>query len=301
MLPSTGNAVNSEDFDITLLMILLTNLCGFTYPGPKFNPDVTDTTEFAQLFRIKRSRDNVRHKSKLSVSDPDFQRLFSMVTTPMLALGVSQDRIDNIKSMTINDKKTRAKIETLKKMEKSLKSFNFNNLPPVDNFFSREKEVEKLHNKLTKSFRTKFGVVLHGYPGLGKSETVRRYWAKYGKSHYDDIVIWINSESTVTMQDQFRQIAERCGIEEKIKKPDGTYKSIQEMTDIVYIFFSSANIIQQQQPHQPQQPPNSQQQQQQQQQQPPQPQPPTQQPTQQPPPQQQQPVSYTHLTLPTKA
>ena len=113
-----------------------------------------------------------------------------MLTAPMLALGVRQDEIDHIKPMKIRDKDTRAHMNNLEmklnKIEESMKSFNFNNIPPVANFFSRDKEVDELHNKLVAAFRSKLGVVLHGFPGLGKSETARKYWFKFGKSHYDD-------------------------------------------------------------------------------------------------------------------
>ena len=156
LLPSTSNAVDSEQFDITLLIILLTNLCGFTYPGPNFNPGPTDVTVFADLFSIKQSRDKVKHKPSLSVSDRDFNHLLSMLTAPMLALGVRQDEIDHIKSMKIRDKDTRAHMNNLEmklnKIEESMKSFNFNNIPPVANFFSRDKKVDELHNKLVAAF-----------------------------------------------------------------------------------------------------------------------------------------------------
>ena len=47
------------------------------------------------------------------------------------------------------------------------------------------------------------------------------------------------------MENQFRQVANRCGLLEKKKNPDETYKSTKEIVDIVYLFFSSANIQQQ--------------------------------------------------------
>ena len=241
LLPTTCNTVDSEEFDITLLMTLLTNLCGFTYPGANFNPGPTDTSVFADLFRIKQNRDKVKHRPSLSVSDHDFNHLFTMLTKPMLALGLPQVEIDQIKTMAIRDKDTKAQIDTLNKMENSLKSFNFNNMPPVDNFFSREDVVDEVHNKLMASFQKKLGVVIYGYPGLGKSESARRYWEKFGKSNYDDIVIWINAETAATMEDQFRQIAIRCGLKDKITNPDGTYMTTNEIVDAVYLFFSSTN------------------------------------------------------------
>ena len=222
-------------------MTLLTNLCGFTYPGRKFKPAQTDKSEFAELFRLKRGRDNIKHKPKLSVSDQRFYNLFAELTPSLLALGVNQDTIDNIKTMKIRDKVTRAQIAIFNKMKESLKSFNFNSIPPVDNFFSRENEIDDLHKKLIASFRSKFGVVLHGFPGLGKSETARKYWKKYGKCQYDDIVVWINAESVTTMENQFKQIADRCGLEDKITNPDGKLKSSKEIVDIVYRFFASGN------------------------------------------------------------
>ena len=43
LIPPSGNKVESTKFDITLLMILLINFCGFEYPEKDWIPQSSDT------------------------------------------------------------------------------------------------------------------------------------------------------------------------------------------------------------------------------------------------------------------
>ena len=244
LIPPSGDTVDSTKFDITLLMVLLTNFCGFKYPMRNWIPQSTDIDTFANIVRVKRTRDMVQHKP-FKVSDAEFKRIIPLFEEPLLALGVSQVKIDNVLKMRIIDeeaKKTlqeyQQKKDMMQKYEKSQASFNHNFIPPVANFLSRDTELKELHNKLTKSFRTKLGVVLCGFPGVGKSETARQYWMKYGQSSYEDIIVWVNAENSATMESEFQDIGDKCGIQ-KIKKPDGNYVETTKLVDLVYRHFAA--------------------------------------------------------------
>ena len=245
LIPPSGDTVDSTKFDITLLMVLLTNFCGFEYPMRNWIPQSTDIDTFANIVRVKRTRDMVQHKP-FKMSDAEFERIIPLFEEPLLALGVSQVKIDNdVFKMRIIDeeaKKTLQEFEQKKDMmqkyEKSQASFNHNFIPPVANFFSRDTELKELHNKLTKSFDTKLGAVLYGFPGVGKSETARQYWTKYGQSSYEDIIVWVNAENSATMESEFQDIGDECGIQ-KIKKPDGNYVKTTKLVDLVYRHFAA--------------------------------------------------------------
>ena len=234
LIPPSGDTVDSTKFDITLLMVLLTNFCGFKYPMKNWIPQGTDINTFANIVRVKRTRDEVQHKP-FEVSDAEFKRIVPLFEQPLLALGVSQEKIDNVLKMRIIDEETK---QTLEKYEKSQTSFNHNYIPPVANFFSRDTELKELHNKLINSFGSKFGAVLSGFPGVGKSETARQYWVKYGKSSYEDIIVWVNAENAATMESEFQDIGEECGIQ-KIKKPDGNYVETKKLVDLVYRHYAA--------------------------------------------------------------
>ena len=119
--------------------------------------------------------------------------------------------------------------------------FNHNLTPPIENFFSRGKELEELHDKLTKSGggrrkneSPKLGAVLCGCPGVGKSETARKYWFKYGRS-YTDTVLWVDAENAATLESEFQVIADECGIK---KTKDKRYVGAKKLVDLVYRHFA---------------------------------------------------------------
>ena len=233
LIPPSGDKVDSTKFDITLLMVLLTNFCGFRYPTKNWIPQTTDTDTFANIVRVKRLRDQMAHLT--NVSDADLEQMALLFEQPLLALGVSQQKIDNVLKMRIIDEDTK---NTWQKYKQSQTSFNHNFIPPVANFFRRDKELGELHDKLTKSFGSKFGTVFCGFPGVGKSETVRQYWVKYGQSSFENIIVWLNAENAATMESGFQDIGDECGIH-KIKKPDGKFVETNKLVDIVYRHFAA--------------------------------------------------------------
>ena len=234
LIPPSVNTVESSKFDITLLMVLLTNFCGFKYPMKNWIPQKTDTNTFADIVRVKRSRDEIQHM-RFEVSDTEFKRIVPLFAKPLLALGVPQETIDNVLNMRIIDEETK---QTLRKFEQSQTSFDHNFIPPITNFFSRDKELKELHEKLTKSVGSKLGVVLCGFPGLGKSETARKYWIEYGKSTYEDIIVWVNAENAATVESEFRDIGNECGIQ-LIRNIDGKNVAVKELVDLVYRHFAA--------------------------------------------------------------
>ena len=235
LIPPSGNKVESTKFDITLLMILLINFCGFEYPEKDWIRQSSDTDTFANIVRVKQQRDKLQHMP-FKVSDTEFNRIVPLFTTPLLALGILQERIDNVLQMRIMDEETKL---VLAKYKESQSSFNYNFIPSVANFFSRNKELKDLHDKVTSSLGTKRGVVLCGMPGLGKSETARRYWLQNGNTtSYEDIIVWLNAESAATLESDFQQIGNRCGLIELTQKNKKSF-TIMETIDSVYRHFAA--------------------------------------------------------------
>ena len=234
LIPPTGDTVHSSEFDTTLLMVLLTNFCGFEYPKKKngrgqdrsWIPKNTDKNEFANIVRVKKLRDLSSHKTH--VSDAEFEKLTLEFEQPLLALGETQSKIDHICRIRIIDEQT---TNILNKYEKPL--FNYNLTLPVDNFCHRDKELGDLHDKLTNSLGSKLGVVLCGFPGVGKSETARKYCQENQTSSYKGKVFWINAESKATLEFDFQDIADKLGIL-GIKTSDGKYIETKKLVNSVY-------------------------------------------------------------------
>jgi len=226
LLPSNKTTVDSEYFDVTLLGVLLKNLCNIK----------RKSREYKIIEDILNSRNKVNHSSKQKLSENSFNEIFNAVEQPLLDLGATQSELDHVKTVRMIDKQTKEKI---KRIQESNIAFNYNYFPPVGNFFSRDAEIKELHRKLTNSKdprNQKMGVVLSGFGGIGKTETCREYWRRY-KAVYENIIIWINCESSSSMEKAFYDIANRCEMN-WIRKADRTYIPIEKVVYLVYDHFS---------------------------------------------------------------
>ena len=92
LFPAVASSVSSANFDVTLLMVLLRNICGLSPPvstgsWDQLPPDSDNSTE-ANIVRIKWYRNNVYgHATKASVDDATFNVLWQKISSAVLALG----------------------------------------------------------------------------------------------------------------------------------------------------------------------------------------------------------------------
>lgn len=101
LFPPDGSAPDSQTFDITLLFLLLTNICGLSPPpsGWHTKPPASDTSLEANLARIKFFRNALYgHVSTTAVDPFKFSTLWQEITLPLIALGLDQAEIDRLKA-----------------------------------------------------------------------------------------------------------------------------------------------------------------------------------------------------------
>ena len=90
LFPAIPNLVSSRDFDTTLLMVLLRNLCGLTAPltGWDALPAVTDLSREADIARVKYFRNTVYgHAKNASVDDVKFNDHWLDIRDTLVRLG----------------------------------------------------------------------------------------------------------------------------------------------------------------------------------------------------------------------
>ena len=224
LFPPDGSFPDSTKFDITLLLILIKNFCNVN----------KSSADYANIICLQEARNECQHCSKKSVSEKVFNEIYNKVEQPMLDLGASRKQLDYIKNVRITDKQTK---EMTQKNQQSNVAFNYNYIPPVKNFFSRDVEIQNLHQRIiTSKTNGMLGVVVCGFGGNGKSEMARAYWQKY-QSNFEDIVVWINCKTYESMKNAFYEIGVQCGIH-NIKNIDGTFIPIKEVVYLVYDHFS---------------------------------------------------------------
>ncbi|CAB4033310.1 E3 ubiquitin- ligase DZIP3 [Paramuricea clavata] len=104
LFPVSGSP-DSNNFDITLLTILLRNICGLTSPATGWNvmPSPSDTSESANIARIKIFRNEVYgHIPSPQLDDTRFETLWQEISKPLIKLGIPQQDIDELKEATLS-------------------------------------------------------------------------------------------------------------------------------------------------------------------------------------------------------
>ncbi|XP_068679888.1 NLR family CARD domain-containing protein 3-like isoform X3 [Montipora foliosa] len=92
LYPSVCSSVSSASFDITLLVVLLRNICGFSPPASTGNWDMLplpgDNSCEANIARIKYYRNEVyAHANQASVDDATFNMLWQDISNALIAVG----------------------------------------------------------------------------------------------------------------------------------------------------------------------------------------------------------------------
>ena len=88
-------------FDITLLFLLLTNICGLSPPrsGWHTKPPLSDTSVEANLARIKFFRNTLYgHVTTTGINTPTFSALWLEISAVLVALGLPQAEINRLKA-----------------------------------------------------------------------------------------------------------------------------------------------------------------------------------------------------------
>ncbi len=104
LFPAAGTP-DSGNFDVTLLTILLRNICGLPSPAAGWNvmPPASDTSISANIARIKIFRNEVYgHTPSAQLDDSTFETLWQEISNPLIKLGILQQDIDELKEAPLS-------------------------------------------------------------------------------------------------------------------------------------------------------------------------------------------------------
>lgn len=90
LYPVIRTNVSSGDFDITLLTLLLRNICNLVPPATGWNslPCAAETSTAADIVRLKAFRNRIYgHAANASIDDPTFHQLWQDIKETLLRLG----------------------------------------------------------------------------------------------------------------------------------------------------------------------------------------------------------------------
>ena len=103
LFPAIPTSVSSRDFDTTLLVVLLRNICGLPPPATGWDtlPAVTDVSHEADIARVKYFRNTVyAHAEHASIAEATFNTYWQDIRDTLVRLGGVQYRaaIDNLET-----------------------------------------------------------------------------------------------------------------------------------------------------------------------------------------------------------
>jgi len=107
LYPAIKSSVSSANFDSTLLVTLLRNVCGLVPPATGWSncPLVTDTTPQADIARIQFYRNTIyNHASNASVDDAAFSSYWKEIKNTLVRLGGAcyRDDIDGFENEMVD-------------------------------------------------------------------------------------------------------------------------------------------------------------------------------------------------------
>ena len=132
LYPVSGTP-DSRNFDVTLLTILLRNICGLPSPATGWNvmPPASETSISANIARIKIFRNEVYgHTPSVQLDDTTFETLWQEISKPLVKLGIPQQDIDELKEAPLSSEE-----ESYIKKLKEWKELE-------DNLFSKMNDLE---------------------------------------------------------------------------------------------------------------------------------------------------------------
>ena len=147
LFPPSGNPPDSKTFDVTLLTVLLRNICGFPSPATGWNtmPPDADRSPQANIVRIKLFRNHVyAHVTLTQVDNAIFESLWQKITQALIELNIPQNDVDDLKICPLAPEEE-IYVETLKKW----KSHDEECMTVLEGLTDNVRSVESSINRLT--------------------------------------------------------------------------------------------------------------------------------------------------------
>ena len=138
LFPSDGFKPESKTFDITLLFLLLSEICGLSPPRTGWNhmPHAKDRSLAAKLVRIKLFRNKIIHTAETRIDTRLFNELWKEISGVLVSLGLDQAEINRLKAERCGEEDYRDILFKWADREKDIKS-------KLEEVVKRQAKIEK--------------------------------------------------------------------------------------------------------------------------------------------------------------
>ena len=224
LFPSSGAPPESKAFDITLLHLLLRELCHLTAPPTGWNkmPADSDTSPEANIIRINGFRNELCNSVSTGIPNSEFEDKWNKISSSLQALeaGISRKRIQDLKNDPIDDETRRVmdeQVEQWKRVqqldESDPTSLNVCScLPakiPEEFVFGRTQEIQQVTD-IVQSGRGPL-VLITGGPGFGKTTVAKEVAYELAKPENNRIILFCNLLTKKTFNEVVTEMIHSSG------------------------------------------------------------------------------------------
>ena len=228
LFPRAGSLPDVETFDITLLHLLLREICYLVEPVTGWHdlPADTDSSREAHIVRIKCLRNELCHSSSTAISNDEFLTKWAFISRSLVALGLDTEEIDQLKTKPIDHDTKRRVGEEMKrwkdleprvlsveqKLEQLQLQLQSNDInvegPPTPGLrsclpdelseaFGRSQDIKKatevIHNEAAAA------VMITGAPGFGKTTVANK--VAYELDRLQHVVFYCSLRSKASLNE----------------------------------------------------------------------------------------------------
>ena len=231
LFPPLDDSPDSKSFDVTLLHLLLREVCSLTEPSTGWHdlPADNDVSPEANIVRIKCYRNELCHSVSTSITKVEFEDKWKVVSSALVAMGLDQNDVDRLKTEPIDhDTELRVEEEVNKwkcEIEPRLESLEEDVLKmkgemsrnqadqntseladclpeKVANVFGRSQEIKQIIQPIvTRQVGT---VVITGGPGFGKTTVANKVGHELA-TNPENVVLFCSLRSKATVNEIGRE------------------------------------------------------------------------------------------------
>ena len=217
LFPTSGQT-HSDQFDTTLLHVLLRSLFGFKCPATGWNdePLPMDRSIIANLIRLKIARNRIAHLGLAAANNTIYRRIYKYLKTPLLQLGCTIQELNDLVP----------------------KPLRFKYVQSIKNFAERNTDINQIHCEIQRcEAQQLMGLCLSGISGIGKSQTVKKYFETYSQ-YFEHNVLWIDGSN---IEESFKELAQHLNL--TVTDEHGHMKSINVVISEVHYFFDGEKVL----------------------------------------------------------
>ncbi len=181
LYPQPPKIPNIQEFDITLLFILLRNICSLSPPSTGWNamPISSDKSREANIVRIKLFRNNFfGHVPGTDVTRLDFEARWKDVSSTLLGLGLHQAEIDRLKAEECGEEEVNRVRKKWSECDREI----------VSKLHGLEKKHKEIHEHLSEGFKKILSKIDGSEKMPKKVNELSHDSSKEAKSLSDDIL-----------------------------------------------------------------------------------------------------------------